>query len=248
MRNTRKFTRSAAMRLYTGGALGVLASLLLVTAALMPTAVSAEEGDGPYVIMIGAPGSGKSTASAYISDSTGVPIIEVGEMLRDELANAAKATRSGRPGSMRSTARAQRKKAIEEAKGKLEAGVLVDDRAIDGAVAVGVLAAESAGGFILDGYPASLEQAQFLDSLLAVSGAQPIVIFLEVPDDVALERMQNRGRIDDKYGIAKQRLEMFHKNIQPVLEYYEDAGLYRVDATKSIPDVLKQVEKIIEGQ
>ena len=88
MRITRKFTGSAAMRLYTGRALGALASLLLVTAALMPTAVSAEEGDGPYVIMIGAPGSGKSTASAYISDSTGVPVIEVGEMLRDLVSGA----------------------------------------------------------------------------------------------------------------------------------------------------------------
>ena len=163
------------------------------------------------------------------------------------MAIAARSTARGRPGSKRSAARAARSKQIEAAKDKLDAGILVDDRSIDGAVAVGVLGPAASGGFVLDGYPGSVEQAEFLDSLLVVSGAEPFVIFLEVPDSVALQRMKDRGRVDDQYGIAEQRLKIFRETIQPVLEYYEDAGLYRVDATESIPDVLKQIEKIIEG-
>jgi adenylate kinase len=204
--------------------------------------------DGPFVIMLGAPGAGKSTASEHISDSTGVAVVEVGEMLRKELAEASKTKYAGRPGTARSKAHAERRRAIEEAKDKLDAGLLVDDRAIDSAVAIRILSPETGEGFVLDGYPGSIEQAKFLDGLLDSRGVEPMVIFLEVPDEVALDRMKSRGRVDDKYGIAEQRLEAFNANVKPILEYYEDAGLHRIDATQSISEVLKDVDEVVGQQ
>jgi adenylate kinase len=223
--------------------IGVFASLAASVVLLAP--VSAEGSEGTYMVIIGAPGSGKSTVSAYISESKGVPIIEVGQLLRDALAAASKTTTAGKPGSNRAAANTRRVANIEVAKNQLEAGELVDGQAIDATVAARVLASSSANGYILDGYPGSVAQAEFLDALLAATGIEPIVIYLDVPDEVALARMESRGRVDDEHGFGKKRLEVFRKNMVPLLDFYKDGGLYTVDATKEISDVRAQVDKVL---
>jgi adenylate kinase len=226
--------------------LGVLLILCLTTSMIIPGFTSAADDTGPFVIMIGSPGSGKSTVSAYISDTTGVPVIEVGQLLRDEMAAASRTVRMGKPGSRRAQASIKRNQNIEVAKNKLEAGELVDERAVDGAIAAGIFTPRAGNGFVLDGYPGSVDQAQFLESLLAAKGIEPYVIYLDVPDDVVMARMKDRNRVDDRYGFSKERLELFRKNVQPLLGYYEDAGLHIVNANKSIAEVLKQIDDIIK--
>lgn len=225
--------------------IGAVASLAIATSAMLPAQANAEDPDDTYLIIIGAPGSGKSTMSAYIAESKNVPIIEVGELLRDEIAAASKSTAAGKPGSRRAKANAQRMENIRAARIQLDAGELVDGMAIDAAVASRVLAASAAGGYILDGYPGSVAQAEFLDALLASRKVAPIVIFLDVPDEVALARMASRGRVDDEHGFGKKRLEVFRRNMAPLLKFYDGAGLYTIDATKSIAEVSAQVDKVL---
>jgi len=243
MRSIFQSIKSGVKHSLVATAIGAAASL-----AVIPAQVNAEEADGPYVIMIGAPGSGKSTISAYISEPNGVPIIEVGQLLRDEVEAASKATASGKPGSKRAQASAKRIKNIEAAKEKLAAGELVDGLAVDAAVAASVLSPDAAKGFVLDGYPGSVAQAEFLDALLAARGVVPIVIYLSVPDEVALARMKSRGRVDDEHGFAKKRLEVFRTNMAPLLDFYKDGGLYTLDATREISDVQKQIDKVLTGK
>jgi adenylate kinase len=246
MRNIFQSIKSRAKRSGVGIATGAAISLaIIVSSAIIPIQANAEEADGPYVIIIGAPGSGKSTASVYISEPNSVPIIEVGQLLRDEVATASKATASGKPGSKRAQASAKRIKNIEAAKEKLATGELVDGQSVDAAVAASVLSPAAANGFVLDGYPGSVAQAEFLDALLAARGIVPIVIYLDVPDEVALARMKSRGRVDDEHGFAKKRLEVFRTNMAPLLDFYEDGGLYTVDATREISDVQKQIDKVL---
>ena len=228
--------------------IGIVTSLAVAASAILPLQASAAESDGPFVVLIGAPGSGKSTVGAYIAESTGVPIFEVGQLLRDEISAASRSTTTGKPGSQRSKASAKRTKNIQAAKDQLEAGKLVDGQAIDAAIAVNVLAAKASHGFILDGYPGAVAQAEFLDALLVGRGTAPIVIYLDVSDETALARMNSRGRVDDQHGFGKKRLSVFRKNIKPLLAFYEDAGLYTVDASQGVAGVLAQVDKVLSAE
>jgi adenylate kinase len=246
MRNIFQSTKSGVKRSWAGPVIGAIAALALTASAVLP-AQATEASNGPFVVMIGAPGSGKSTVSAYIAESKGVEIIEVGQLLRDEIAAASKSTAAGKPGSKRAHASAKRLKNIEMAKEQLEAGNLVDGQAIDGALAAGVLSPDAANGFVLDGYPGTVSQAEFLDALMAARGIVPMVIYLDVSDKVALERMQSRGRVDDKSGFAEKHLKLFRKNMAPLLDFYEDGGLYTVDANKGVAEVLKQVDKVLSS-
>jgi adenylate kinase len=197
--------------------LQVFVSLAVIATVALPAQTIASD---TYVVMIGAPGSGKSTMATYISQNKRVPIIEVGQLLRDAVTAASKP--AGKPGSNRANANARRLENIEAAKAQLEAG-----------------------GYILDGYPGSVDQAKFLDAILAETGIEPIVIFLDVPDEVALARMKSRARVDDVHGFGEKRLELFRKNVEPLLEFYKDGGLYTVDATKEISEVRAQVLKVL---
>jgi adenylate kinase len=247
MSNTFQHLKSAMKRSWATPVLGIVASLAVAVSTLFPLQASAAEPDGPFVVIIGAPGSGKSTVGAYIAESTSIPVIEVGQLLRDEIAAASRSTAAGKPGSQRAKASAKRTKNVQAAKDQLEAGKLVDGQAIDAAIAVNVLAANASHGFVLDGYPGSAAQAEFLDALLVVRGTAPIVIYLDVSDEVALARIKSRGRVDDQHGFGKKRLSVFRDNIKPLLAYYEDAGLYTVDANKGVADVLAQVDKVLSA-
>jgi adenylate kinase len=246
MKNIFQRTKSMAKHSWAIPVLGVVASLAVSASALLSSPAMAAEADGPYVIMIGAPGSGKSTVTAYIAETAGVPAIEVGQLLRDQVALASKSTAAGKPGSKRAQASSKQRKNIEAAKEKIEAGELVSSQAIDVAVFSILLAPGAAGGFVLDGYPGSAAQAEFLDALLATREIVPIVIYLEVSDEIALERMKSRGRVDDEHGFGKSRLEAFRTNMAPLLEYYDDGGLYTIDAGKDESDVLKQIKKVLK--
>lgn len=247
MRNIYQSIKSGVKRSWTAPVIGAVAALAVAASAILPAQVNAEESDGTYVIMIGAPGAGKSTVGAYFADSRMVPIIEVGQLLRDEVAAASKSTAVGKPGTQRARTSAKRNKNIKLAQEQIEAGKLVDSQAIDAAVAASVLSPAATDGFILDGYPGTVSQAEFLDAILAARGIAPIVIYLHVTDEVSIARMKSRGRVDDKSGFAEARLGVFRKNMAPLLEYYKDAGLYVVDANKELADVLKQVDEALSA-
>lgn len=224
-----------------------LTLLLLVFGGV--ASATEEESTGPFLVLIGAPGAGKTTNGEYISEKYGVPSIEVRKVVQDEIAKAATAKPRGskRPGSRRYNAWSERNRQLNAAMKKLEKGELVSDEVINSSVLARLLESDAMNGFVLDGYPASVEQAVYLEALLMTRGVESLqVILLDVSDEIALARMAERGRADDKSGFAEQRLSMFRTDIGPVLEYYQDYGLSVVDASKDLTAIQAELDSILE--
>lgn len=229
--------------------------LLLLPLALglsvfgMVNEVPAEETTGPFLVLIGAPKAGKTSSGKYISKNYYVPTIDVLKVMQDEVAKAANTKApagSRRPGNRRSTAWSERNKAMKAALKKLENGELVTDDILNASVLTRLLQDDCKNGFVLDGYPGSVEQAAYLDGLLATLDVDSLqVIYLDIPDEVALERMAERGRADDKDGFAEARLALFRSNIGPIIEYYEGNDLHIVDANKDRSLVRAEIDRIL---
>jgi adenylate kinase len=197
---------------------------------------------GPYIVLIGAPASGKSTNGKSIAQNFGIPLINMGEVVTQEVERISK-----RPivtsGSARARSRARRSASLRAALVKLEEGELVSDAAMDAIVAARIMREDAHGGFVLDGYPGSVRQAEYLDGLLEANNIGPaIVILLDVPDEISIKRMAQRAREDDTRGFGEERLHQYRENIAPILEFYGDA-VSTVDATKT----LEQVEQAINN-
>lgn len=125
------------------------------------------------LLLFGPPGSGKGTQSGRISNWLGIPAISTGDMLREEI----------KAGSALGNA----------AKSIMTSGGLVGDDLVNRMLAQRVSAADSAHGFLLDGYPRTVEQAEYLDDLLAERRfAAPIVLHLDVPMDALVGRLTSR--------------------------------------------------------
>ena len=224
--------------------------ILALSAFGLINEVAAEDGNGPYLVLIGAPKAGKTSSGKYISKKYGVPTIDVRKVLQDEIAKAANAKvppGSRRPGSRRATAWSERNKAMKAAMKKLENGELVADDVLNASVLTRLLQDDCKNGFVLDGYPGSVEQAVYLDGLLATLGVDSFeVILLDVPDEIALERMAERGRADDKAGFAEARLALFRSSIGPILDYYQGNTLHVVDASKDRSTIRAELDRILE--
>jgi adenylate kinase len=125
------------------------------------------------LIFLGAPGAGKGTQAREVAKQFGIPQISTGDILRD-------AVKQGTPLGL-------------AAKLKMEAGQLVPDEVVCGIVEERVSEPDCANGFILDGFPRTLAQAQFVDRMLATKGrGNPLVINIRVDEDVLLKRLTGR--------------------------------------------------------
>lgn len=172
------------------------------------------------IIILGPQGSGKSTQAEFLSERLGLPVLEVGGMLRQK---AQEETEIG--------------KNVKEA---VERGELVPDQ-----ITFLLLKDELAGpqylrGVILDGAPRTLEQARLLDGFLKIER----VLYVHVPDEICVERLLKRGRKDDTPELIKTRLGLYHQNTQPALEYYRGKGILKeVDGTKAPDEVFGEILK-----
>lgn len=213
-------------------------------------AAAAEEGTGPYLVLLGAPKAGKTSSGKYISKKYGVPTIDVLKVMQDEIAKASELKLppgSKKPGSRRSNAWNERNKNMKAAMKKLENDELVDNDVLNASVLARLLQDDCKNGFVLDGYPGSVEQAVYLDGLLTTLGVDSLqVILLDVSDEIALKRMAERGRADDKGGFAEARLSLFRSRIGPILEYYHGDTLYVVDTSKDQPAVQADIDHILD--
>jgi adenylate kinase len=209
----------------------------------------AKETSGPFLVLIGPPAAGKTTNGNYISEKYGIPTIDVRKVLQDEIAKASETKRppgSGKPGSRRSNAWSERQRSMNEAIKKLDKGELVKDDVLNTSVLMRLVEDDCKNGFVLDGYPGSVEQAVYLDGLLAAQSVDSLqVILLDISDEFALEKMAKRGRPKDKGGFAEKRLELFRENIGPVIDYYQGDALHVIDASKDLATVQTEIDRVL---
>ncbi len=155
--------------------------------------------NGPKVIMIGGPGSGKSTYSEIITKKLGIPHIYTGDMMR-ELAK--QDTPNG--------------KKVKELLSKGEFAPL--DIVID-TVKTRLEQSDAQRGYIFDGFPRNIEQAKRMEK---ENIEYDYVVNLEVSEEEVVRRLTARGRADDKPEIIKNRLKVYHRETAPLLDYYKD--------------------------
>jgi adenylate kinase len=170
---------------------------------------------------VGPPGAGKGTQAQRLAERLGVPHISTGDLFR---ANLKEQTPLG-----------------VEAKRYMDAGNLVPDAVTVGMVRARLGEADAAGGFILDGFPRTIAQADALDAMLAEAGTPlDAVVELAAPDEVVIQRLLARGRSDDTEEVVRHRQKVYREETAPLLEHYKDK-VVSVDAVGAIDEVTERL-------
>ncbi|OBG76022.1 adenylate kinase [Mycobacterium sp. E3305] len=169
------------------------------------------------VVLLGPPGAGKGTQAQKLSEKLGIPHISTGELFRSNIENG---TKLGL-----------------EAKRYLDAGDLVPSELTNQLVDDRLSDSDAGGGFVLDGYPRSTEQAKALHRMLERRGTDiDAVLEFRVSEDELLERLKARGRADDTDDVILNRMKVYRDETAPLLEYYRDE-LKTVDAVGTMDEV-----------
>ena len=210
------------------------------------------------IIMLGAPGAGKGTQAKKIAEKYMIPHISTGDIFRANIKNG---TELGK-----------------KAKTYMDQGLLVPDELVVDLVVDRVNQEDCANGYVLDGFPRTIPQAEALDkALAAMDQKMDYAIDVEVPDENIIRRMSGRRacvdcgatyhvvyaptktenicdkcngtlilRDDDKPETVKKRLDVYHEQTQPLIEYYTNSEILReVDGTIDIEDVFGEIVKIL---
>lgn len=184
------------------------------------------------VLLLGPQGSGKGTQAKRISAEHGIPHVSTGEMFRAAIASGSELGQRVRP--------------------ILERGELVpDDLTID-AIRERLAEEDARDGFVLDGFPRTMAQAEALDALLSEIGRElDVVLYFQLDDDVAFARIRRRaeeeGRTDDSPEVIRRRLEIYHRETEPLADFYRAKDvLVPIRADRSVPAVWAEIEEALE--
>lgn len=179
------------------------------------------------LILLGPPGSGKGTQAQKLAELYQIPHISTGDLLRSAVE---KKTKLG-----------------EQARGYMDRGELVPDEIILDMVRDRLAEPDAKAGWVLDGFPRNVSQAEFLDKLLQeISQESDRSINLEVPDDTVVSRMLERGRTDDNEETIRRRLEVYRQQTAPTIAYYSDRDrLLSVDGDRDIDEVTAALKSAI---
>lgn len=191
------------------------------------------------VIFLGPPGAGKGTQAAHIIERYGIPQLSTGDMLR---AAVAAETPVGK-----------------QAKAVMDAGNLVSDDIVAAIVEERIEAEDCVPGFLLDGFPRTIAQAEMLDAMLEKKErAVDVVIELQVDEAALLQRLHKRieetrargeePRKDDNEETFKYRLGVYREQTAPLIPYYAEQGKLKVvDGMGSVEAVSAQIDAILDG-
>ena len=184
------------------------------------------------LLVLGPQGSGKGTQAARLSADHGIPHVATGDMFRAAIAAGTELGRRVKP--------------------ILAAGELVPDDLTVSLIRERLSQPDAADGFVLDGFPRNLAQAEELDAMLAEIGMKlDAVLFFDLPDEVALERLVGRaaeeGRDDDRPEAIERRLAIYHELTEPVVERYRATGkLVPLHASRAVGEVAAEIAEALE--
>jgi adenylate kinase len=185
------------------------------------------------LIIMGPPGAGKGTQAVRIAERFGIPAISTGDIFRNNIKDG---TDLGRQ--------------VEEI---LKSGGYVPDEMTNKIIEDRLGWVDAAPGFLLDGYPRTPGQVEFLDQVLAGHGhALDGVLELNVDEEAVVSRLLKRaeieGRADDTEEVIRERMAIYHKETAPLIEIYEQHGvLIKVDGMGTVDEVTERVIKAVES-
>ena len=184
------------------------------------------------LLLLGVQGSGKGTQAKRLAAEYGLEHLSTGDMLRQAIAEDTELGRRVKP--------------------ILDAGDLVPDDLMIELIRKRLEAPEAAVGFILDGFPRTMAQADALDSMLAeIVRPLSVVLELQVPDDVAIQRLRKRaveeGRSDDTPEAIANRIDLYHRETKPLVSHYRLAGnLVGIQGDRSENEVFSEIQQAVE--
>ncbi len=184
------------------------------------------------VLLLGPQGSGKGTQAQRIAEEYGLVHIATGEMFRAAIAAGSPLGRRVAP--------------------ILATGELVPDDVTIALIRERLAQEDAGAGFILDGFPRTLTQAEALDAMLREDGRELDVIFeLQLDDEICVQRLLRRaaveGRVDDTPTVIRNRLETYHQDTEPLVEHYRATGkLVGLHADRTISEVFAEIQQALD--
>jgi adenylate kinase len=184
------------------------------------------------LLVLGPQGAGKGTQAKRIAAEYEIPHVSTGDMFRAAIAEGSELGKQVEP--------------------ILASGKLVPDEITIALIRERLSQPDAQTGFVLDGFPRNLIQAEALDEMLAAIGRElDAILFFDLPDEVATQRMlaraQDEGRADDTPGVIAQRLAIYHEQTEPVVEHYRVTGrLVPLHGERTIDEVWTEVQDALE--
>jgi adenylate kinase len=176
------------------------------------------------IVFIGPPGAGKGTQAERIVAMYRMAHLSTGDMLR--------------------AARDAKTEIGQKAEQYMSAGQLVPDSIIIDLIGERLKQPDCKCGYLLDGFPRTIAQAEALDRLLAAKGTPlDVVLELQVPEEELFRRLAGRGRADDKPEVIRQRLVAYREQTAPLLDYYSQRGLLKkINGLGTVDDIFARVK------
>lgn len=173
------------------------------------------------LVLVGPPGAGKGTQATALSEKLGIPHISTGDLFRKHIAEE---TELG-----------------QQVKHILDSGKLVPDEITNQMLVERLRQPDTGDGFLLDGYPRNIGQAELLSKVLADSDQKlDAVVQLQVDEDVLVQRLLARGRSDDNEDVIRHRQHVYQSETAPLLDYYRDQ-LVTLDGVGEVDEVTDRV-------